>query len=174
MLYSLAHLTNQAFSGFPSEVSHFLHVSNIYLLYNWLYMCFLNVLSNEEAKAQIQTHTVHSKDHQQHLKTYHWSRENEVMKRIPGGSWAIYTTAGTRFQVTQLCTCDSVICSSGSVTKIPPKPSDFTNVEYLLLGWSPCRVWCFFFFSFYLQSQRGKFFTLPLFTADVQIWEGGK
>lgn len=149
----------------------------IFIYYITDYTFFLYVLSNEKAKIwarqQIKLTLSTARMTTKHPKTYHWSRENEVMKRIPGGSWAIYTCSWHQTAGDTIMYVWQRYLFFWKSNKDPPKPLDSKKCGISAAGLISLRV-MFVFFPFYLQSRRGKFFTLPLFTADLQIKEAGK
>lgn len=121
----------------------------IFIYYITDYMFFLYVLSNEKAKIwarqQIRLTLSTARMTTKHPKTYHWSRENEVMKRIPGGSWAIYTCSWHQTAGDTIMYVWQRYLFFWKSNKDPPKPLDSKNVEYLQLGWSPCGLCSVFF-----------------------------
>lgn len=153
-------------------------MSALFIYYKTGYMFFLYILSNEKTRILSKATDTNSQWPQQGspptiprlttdlLRMKWWNESQEeaepsTLQQVPDLRWHNYVHMA------------AFICSSGRGTKISQRL------------WIPqmCNICCwadllaglvFFFFSFYLQSRRGKFFTLPLFTADLQIREAGE
>lgn len=151
-------------------------MSALFIYYTTGYMFFLYTLSNEKKKNSEQgnrykltlatarittTNTCRLTTDPVRMKWWNESQEEaepSTPQLVPDLRWHNYV------RVTVL----SVLLD---MQQRSPKASGFHKCGVSAAGLISLQVCGFFFF---LQSRRGKFFTLPLFTAGLQIRESGK
>lgn len=149
-------------------------MSAIFIYHTTDCLFFLYVLSKEKAKILSKATVTNSHCPQQGsppplpdlpLISWEWSDETDPRRKLSHLHYSCSQTSGDTIMDVWKRYLFFWKCN-----KDPPKPLDSTS-GISAAGLISLQV---FFFSFYLQSRRGKSFTLPLFTADLQITEAGK
>lgn len=145
----------------------------IFIYYITDYMFFLYVLSNEKAKIwarqQIRLMLSTARMTTKHSKTYHWSRENEVMKRIPGGSWAIYTCSWHQTAGDTIMYVWQRYLFFWKSNKDPPKPLDSKKM-WNICSWADLLAGYVRFFSLLPSVTTWQI----LHSAFVYCWSSNK